>query len=185
MSENIMTGDGRTLAELSLVFLPLSLVSIGGGPAVLAEMQHQAVAIHGWMTEREFLDLFAISRAAPGPGALIAILIGWKAAGWLGALTVSIAFFLPTSLVVYGMAYVWRRWPSRLLQRIVEAGFAPIAPGLVLASSYVMLQSAGTRPLAWAAACSVAAWRMWQPDRNPIVILGFGTAAFVIAKSLI
>jgi chromate transporter len=180
-----MTGDGRTLAELSLVFLPLSLVSIGGGPAVLAEMQHQAVAIHGWMTEREFLDLFAISRAAPGPGALIATLIGWKAAGWVGAVTASIAFFLPTSFLVYGMAYAWNRCPSRLLQKIVEGGFAPIAPGLVLASAYVMLESAGTRPLAWAAACSVAAWRIWQSDRNPIVLLGLGTAAFVIAKSFI
>jgi chromate transporter len=179
-----MTGDGRTLAELSLVFLPLSLVSIGGGPAVLGEMQHQAVAIHGWMTEREFLDLFAISRAAPGPGALIAPLIGWKAAGWVGAVTVSVAFFLPTSLLVYGMAYAWGRWSSRLLQRTVEAGFAPIAAGLVLASAYVMLESAGTRPLAWAVACGVAAWRIWQPDRNPIVLLGLGAAAFVIAKSL-
>jgi chromate transporter len=180
-----MTGDGRTLAELALIFLPLSLVSIGGGPTVLAEMQHQAVAIHGWMTEREFIDLFAISRAAPGPGALIAPLIGWKAAGWAGAVTVSIAFFVPTSLVVYGMAYVWRRWPSRSVQRMVEAGFAPIAPGLILASAYVMLESAGTRPLAWGTACGVAAWRIWQPDRNPVVILGLGAAAFVIAKSLV
>ena len=180
-----MSGDGRTLAELSLVFLPLSLVSIGGGPAVLGEMQHQAVTVHGWMTEREFLDLFAISRAAPGPGALIAPLIGWKAAGWLGAATVSIAFFLPTSLVVYGMAYAWNRWPSRSLQRTVEAGFAPIAPGLVLASAYVMLESAGTRPLAWGVACSVAAWRICEPDRNPIVLLLLGAAAFVIARSLI
>jgi chromate transporter len=173
------------LAELTLVFLPLSLVSIGGGPAVLAEMQHQAVAIHGWMTEREFLDLFAISRAAPGPGALIATLIGWKAAGWVGAVTVSIAFFVPTSLVAYGMAYVWNRWPSRMLQRTVEAGFAPIAPGLVLASAYIMLESSSTRLLAWGAACGVAAWLIWQPDRNPIVSLGLGTAAFVIAKSLV
>jgi len=180
-----MTGDGRTLAELSLIFLPLSLVSIGGGPAVLAEMQHQAVTVHGWMTEREFLDLFAISRAAPGPGTLIATLIGWKAAGWVGAVTVSIAFFLPTSLVVYGMAYVWSRWPNRLLRQTVEAGFTPIAAGLVLASAYVMLESAGTRPLAWGAACGVAAWRIWQPDRNPFVLLGLGTAAFVIAKSLV
>ena len=140
-----MVEDSRTLVALVLVFAPLSLVSIGGGPATLAEMQHQAVAVHGWMTEREFLDLFAISRAAPGPGALIATLIGWKAAGWVGAVTVSIAFFLPTSLVVYGMAYVWSRWPNRLLQETVEAGSAPIASGLVLASAYVMLQSAGTR----------------------------------------
>ena len=54
-----MAEDSRTLVALVLVFAPLSLVSIGGGPATLAEMQHQAVAVHAWVTQREFADLFA------------------------------------------------------------------------------------------------------------------------------
>jgi chromate transporter len=37
--------DSRTLVALVFVFAPLSLVSIGGGPAVFAEMQHQAVVV--------------------------------------------------------------------------------------------------------------------------------------------
>src|SRR5260370_34100513 len=101
-----MSEDSRTLAALVISFAPLSLVSIGGGPSVFAEMQHQAVVVHGWMTQREFADLFAISRAAPGPGALLATLIGWQVAGWLGALVVSLAFFLPSSLLLYGAARI-------------------------------------------------------------------------------
>src|SRR6201981_661610 len=95
-----MAGE-KTLLTLALVFAPLSLVSIGGGPSAIAEMQQQAVVAHQWMSQREFADLFAIARVAPGPGTLLATLIGFSAAGWLGALVVSLAFFLPSSLLVY------------------------------------------------------------------------------------
>ena len=59
------------LLALFLVFAPLSLVSIGGGTSIFAEMQRQTVSVHGWLTDAQFTDLFAISRAAPGPGSLI------------------------------------------------------------------------------------------------------------------
>src|SRR5262249_7564877 len=135
--------DSRTLVALLFVFVPLSLVSIGGGPAVFAEMQHQAVTVHGWVTQRQFVDLFAISRAAPGPGALLATLIGWQAAGWLGALVVSLAFFLPSSIVVYVAACFWNRLRGSAWHRAVEDGFVPIAAGVVLPGALAILQSVG------------------------------------------
>ena len=97
-----MPDDWRTLLALVLVFGPLSLFSIGGGASLLAEIEHQAVAVHHWTTQREFADLFAISRAAPGPGTMLSALIGWKVAGWAGALTATVALYLPSSLLVYG-----------------------------------------------------------------------------------
>ena len=36
----------------------------------------RAVYQHHWLSAGEFLDMFAISRAAPGPGSLIVLLIG-------------------------------------------------------------------------------------------------------------
>jgi chromate transporter len=71
--------DSRWLG-IFLVFAPLSLFSFGGGQAVIAEMQHQVVDVQHWMTNQEFVDLFALSRAAPGPSTLIAALIGWHVA---------------------------------------------------------------------------------------------------------
>jgi chromate transporter len=179
-----MMQDDKTLAALVLVFAPLSLVSIGGGPSVLAEMQHQAVVVHGWMTQREFADLFAISRAAPGPGALLATLIGWKAAGWLGAFVVSLAFFLPSSLVVYGAARFWNRWRGSDWHTAIEVGFAPVAAGLVLAGAFVILQSESSGLLAWATAVAVAACRISRPKLHPLILLGIGAVAFVIARSV-
>jgi chromate transport protein ChrA len=76
-----MRGFGDALIALGLVFAPLSLLSFGGGNAVLADIAQQAIHVQGWTSEREFADLFALSRAAPGPGSMLAALIGWKAAG--------------------------------------------------------------------------------------------------------
>ena len=66
-----MAGDDRTLLALLIAFAPLSLVSIGGGPSVFAEMQQQAV-LHGWTTAKEFADLYRAKYNKP-PDAYAAI----------------------------------------------------------------------------------------------------------------
>ena len=65
---------------LIVVFAPLSLLSIGGGQSIVADMDQQVVHVYGWLTQTEFIDLFAISRAAPGPGSLLVTLIGCRVA---------------------------------------------------------------------------------------------------------
>ena len=72
---------GDPYLTLMAVFVPFSLTSIGGGPSVFAGIQNQAVDVHHWVSAREFIDLFAISRAAPGPSSMLVTLIGWKVAG--------------------------------------------------------------------------------------------------------
>jgi chromate transporter len=177
-----MAADEKTLAALALVFAPLSLVSIGGGPSVIAEMQHQAVVAHQWMTQREFADMFAIARAAPGPGTLLATLIGFSAAGWGGALVVSLAFFLPSSILAYGAATIFNRWRGSAWHGAIEAGLAPIAVGLVLAGAFVILNMEGSGLLPWGLALGVAACRIWRPGIHPLVLMGLGAVVFVLAK---
>ncbi len=52
-----------TLLQIAGLFAVLSLLAFGGGAAVLPDMQRSAVEVHHWVTAREFLDMFAISRA--------------------------------------------------------------------------------------------------------------------------
>ncbi len=135
--------DADRLLALLLVFAPLSLVSLGGGPSVFAEMQRQGVEVHGWLNDREFLDLFAISRAAPGPGSLIAALIGWKAAGVVGALVAALALYLPSSLLLCAFGHWWRRHRASPWRGIIEGGLAPVAVGLIFAGVLTLLQGEG------------------------------------------
>ena len=179
-----MPADEKTLVTLALVFAPLSLVSVGGGTSIIAEMQHQAVAVHHWATQREFTDLFAIARAAPGPGTLLATLIGFTTAGWLGALVVTLAFFLPSSLLMYVTVSIFNRWRGSAWHRAIEAGLAPVAIGLILAGVFAVLGTEGSGVLAWAIAFAVTVARMWLPNLHPLVLIGLGAAVFVVAGAI-
>jgi chromate transporter len=133
--------DSRLLG-LVIVFAPLSLFSFGGGQAIIADMQHQTVDIHRWMTGPEFADFFALSRAAPGPSTLIAALIGWKVAGLLGAIVATIAIYIPSSLAVYGAVRWWHASTESPWRGALERGLAPVAVGLVFAGAVAVMQAA-------------------------------------------
>lgn len=128
---------------LVAVFVPFSLVSIGGGTSILAGVQHQAVDVHHWITTREFVELFAISRAAPGPGSMLATLIGWHIFGWTGALIATLALFVPSSLLCYGVALVWNRHRGKRWHTALENGLAPVGIGLVMAGVITVLRVGG------------------------------------------
>jgi chromate transporter len=162
--------DEHAVWGLVRIFAPLSLLAIGGAPSILAEMEHQTVDVYGWLTQRDFVDLFAISRAAPGPGTLIVTLIGWKAAGLAGAVAASVAFYLPTSLIIYGVASIWRRYRSAPWREPVEHGLAPIAIGLIIAGAYAVLQSMTSGVLAFGTTAVAVALLLWKPI-NPIILL--------------
>jgi chromate transporter len=132
--------DSRFLS-LVLVFAPLSLFSFGGGQAIIAEMQVQVVN-QGWMTPQQFADVFALSRAAPGPSTLIAALIGWQVAGFLGAVVGTLAIYVPSSIVMYGAVRWWQSRGDTPWRKALQRGLAPVAMGLVFAGALAVLQAA-------------------------------------------
>ena len=138
--------DNR-LIGLLLVFAPLSLLSFGGGQAIVADIQHQTVEVRGFLTNQEFSDMFAISRAAPGPSTLIAALIGYHVAGIVGALVACFAIYVPSSLLVYGVANWWQRNKVSPLKTAIERGLGPVAVGLVFAGAMAVIRAAGVGPL--------------------------------------
>jgi chromate transporter len=176
-----MLDDTRALLGLALVFVPLSLLSIGGGASLLAEIEHQSVTVHGWTTQREFADLFAISRAAPGPGTMLSTLIGWKVAGLTGALTATIALYLPSSLLVYGAARLWGRWRGSVWHTVIERGLAPIAAGLILAGGIAVLRVSPGGSAVWVAAVVATALILCRPRLHPLVLFAAGGALFGLA----
>lgn len=171
-------GLGGSLLALAVVFAPLSLLSFGGGNAVLADIAQQSIAIRHWTSEREFADLFALSRAAPGPGSMLATLIGWKVAGIPGALAATIAFYLPSALLVFAAAHFWGRWRGLRWHSAVERGIAPVAAGLFLSSGIVVLRASPSGWPVWAAAIVTTAVLLRWPRLHPVPLLIAGAALF-------
>ena len=132
--------DSRLL-NLILVFAPLSLASFGGGQVIVSDIQLQTVVVHHWFTNQQFADVFAISRAAPGPSTLIASLIGWRIDGFIGAIVATLAMYVPSSTVFVLCTTLWHKHHGSPWRMAIERGLAPVAVGLVFASGVRILEA--------------------------------------------
>jgi chromate transporter len=133
---------GDTLAALALQFGGLSLIAFGGANALIPEIRHQSVDIHGWMTDRDFAALYAIAQACPGPNFLVSTLVGWKAAGLAGALVATAAMCGPSCLLTFWVAKAWDRYRETEWRVAVGAGLAPVTVGFVFSSAFVLVRAA-------------------------------------------
>jgi chromate transporter len=167
---------------LIAVFVPFSLVSIGGGPSIFAGMQHESVDVMHWLSAREFIDLFAIARVAPGPGTMLATLIGWKVAGISGAIVATLAIFLPSSLACWVVAHFWHRYRDRAWHAALVTGLVPVGAGLMFSGvlSILRLENAGW--LSWGVGLAGAAILTKRKQTHPFVILTGAAAIFVLAE---
>ena len=157
----------NNLFLLFAVFAPLSLLSFGGGNVVMADITHQSVGVHHWTNQRDFADLFALARAAPGPGSMLCALIGWEAEGFAGALVATIAFYLPSSLLIFVVAKIWSHWRGSAWHQAVERGMAPIAVGLLLSGGIAVLRVSPAGLSVWVAAGIAAAVLTYWPKLHP------------------
>ncbi len=171
------------LWQLLVVFAPLSLISVGGGQSILADIQLQTVTVHQWLTQDQFLHDYAIARASAGPASMIVTLIGWQVAGLAGAIVASLAIFVPSSIVFYGLTILWRRHEFSQWRDKFARGLAPVAVGLVMASSYSLLMANSGDWLAWVVtAASVVAFMLTRA--HPFLLLVIGAALF-FARTLL
>lgn len=161
------------ILELVLTFGVLSVIAFGGMPAVMPEMQRLVVDVHGWTTEKEFIQLFAIAQAAPGPNVLIVSLIGWKAAGLTGAIAALLAVCAPAAVLSWWVADLWERFKESPWRIAIQRAIAPLVVGLTLAGGYVLCTPSTPDWRLWAIAGLSAAASL-STKLNPLWILGAG-----------
>jgi chromate transporter len=133
-----------TLGTLAAHFALISLFAVGGAMAVVPEMHRQAVEVSGWMTDRQFADLFAIAQAAPGPNIIVVTLIGYHAAGIPGALVATLAMSGPTCIITYYVSRAFDRFKDAHWRIVVQAGLVPVSVGLFAAGAFVIARAADT-----------------------------------------
>ena len=169
---------GAALLALAGVFAPLSFATIGGGQSVVTEIHRQVVLQHHWLDEAGFVTLFALSRLAPGPGSLLVTLIGWVVAGWMGAVVASVAIFVPSSLLLYGLARLWVRHRGARWQVAIERGLAPIAAGLILSAALTLVRASQGGAYAWVVAGG-STGVLYFTRMSPFLLLAAGAAVFL------
>lgn len=165
-----------SLVALSAHLALLSSISFGGFPTVLPDVRNFVVATHGWATDQEFANFFAMAQAIPGPNMILMMsFVGWKLAGFPGAVASAIATF-GLACAIYFVAYrLWDRFRAAPWQDIVRRGLVPVPLGLVVASGTVMARAADA---SWqAVAMTAAAVALVLVTRlNPLWVLFAGGA---------
>ena len=67
------------LVALTAHLALLSSISFGGFPTVLPAVRDFVVGHHGWMTDQDFSNFFALAQAVPGPNMILMMsFVGWK-----------------------------------------------------------------------------------------------------------
>ena len=164
-----MKQDGGALLSLAGYFALMSLFAIGGANSAVPEMQRIAVEVEGWMTARQFTDIFAIAQVTPGPNVIIVALIGYQVAGLLGALVATIAMCGPPCILAFYVGEVWERFREAPWRIAIQAGLLPISIGLIVASA-VVVASAAAHNLAAVAVTLVTAVVIYTTRLNPLWI---------------
>ena len=82
-------------------FLKIGLFTIGGGMAMIPQLQHVVVNEKGWLEEDEMIDCIAISQSLPGIIAInMGTYIGMKLHGLKGAISATLGVVTPSFIII-------------------------------------------------------------------------------------
>ena len=118
-----MTDKKKILAKLFFSTLYLSAFTFGGGYVIVTLMKQKFVDELHWIQEDEMLDLIAIAQSAPGAIAVNgAIVVGFKLAGVLGAITAIIATIIPPFLIITVISFFYELFRDNYIVSNVLSG---------------------------------------------------------------
>ena len=111
------------LGQLFLSTLCLSAFTFGGGYVIVSLMKKRFVDELHWIDEPEMLDLIAIAQSSPGAIAVNgAIVVGYKLAGLLGALTAILATIIPPFVVISVISYFYELFRDNFVVSTLLSG---------------------------------------------------------------
>ncbi len=144
-----MKASKKRLWQLFLTFLKIGGFTFGGGYAMIPLIQKETVDNKGWITDEDILEIIAIAESTPGPIAInSATFVGYRTAGFWGAVCATTGVVLPSFLIILGISFVLRQFQEI---KAVQYAFNGIRAG-VLALLFKALWSMYKKsPKGWAA----------------------------------
>ncbi|MCD8504242.1 MAG: chromate transporter [Burkholderiaceae bacterium] len=163
------------LIHLALTFGMLSLLAVGGGTAVLHEMQEVLQQTYK-ITADTFVHVYSVGQLAPGPNMTMVLIFGFQIAGAFGAAIVGLSFFLPSSFLCFWIGRIWNRIGDTPWRRSVQSALEPISIGLMCSGVYAVAKAALVGPVTIALAATSLVIILFTRVNPVYVILGLGGA---------
>ena len=137
------------LLSLAWALFRIGAIAFGGLGATLALLNRDLVERRGWLRPSDVTEGLAYTKPLPGSTVVQVIaFLGWKLAGWPGAIIATAMFLLPSfSLVTIAAAAIFAL-PDAPIIRSALAGLQVAVVGLLSAALWRLARSeAGSVPL--------------------------------------
>ncbi len=132
---NVQQYVANIFLKIILIFSGMSLSLFGGGYVMIPIMQNLFVADMHWLSNQEFLDAIAFSQSTPGPILVSATFIGYKVAGFAGAVLATIAIFAPSATLMILVAKIYSGLKQHPLAKKCMAGVKAVVIGLIIGAA--------------------------------------------------
>ena len=154
-----MDSKAKRILTLFLTFFKIGLFTFGGGYAMIPFIQKEIVEKHGWITDDDILDIFAIAESTPGPIAVnSATFVGWRVAGFFGAALATFGVVVPSFIIILLISFLLTNFANI---EVVKYAFEGIRAGVL-------------------ALLVKALWTMFKKNPKGAVSYGIMAAAFIV-----
>jgi len=173
-----------TLPQFLGYFLYLGTCGFGGPIALAGYMQRDLVEKRRWISKEDYLDGLALAQLAPGPlAAQLAMYLGYVRAGVLGATLVSLAFILPSFLMVLGISWLYVKFGGLPWMQALFYGIGAAVIGIIVRAAYKLVKlTLGRDGLLWMIFSVLAIATAITQTENAWLFLGAG-AVYLLAKA--
>jgi chromate transporter len=122
----------RKLFDLTTLMFRIDLFAFGGGFASVPLMFYEIVQVRSWMDGPTLLNGIVLGQVTPGPIVITATFVGYLLKGPLGGLLATVCVFLPSFMIVVGIAPYFERLRSSPYFKKVITGILCSFVGLLL-----------------------------------------------------
>lgn len=126
------------LWEFFLNILSIGCFTFGGGYAMISALQQSLVFHHGWLSLEEFSNGVAVGQITPGPLMILVTFLGYKIAGFWGALLGTIALFLPSFIAVIAISHNYQKVKENLIVKAFLKGVNASIVGIIAVAAFDM-----------------------------------------------
>ena len=128
------------LLNLFTAFFKIGLFSIGGGYAVIPNIQEQVVTARGWISQKIFTDIITISQLTPGPLAVnTSTFVGVRIAGLPGAVLATLGCVISGICLSVTLYCLFGRYKKSLYVTEILKGLKSASLGLVVSAAVTIL----------------------------------------------